>query len=65
MTTVPRPERTPRPTASLLQDVFAVLDAHGYDRAPGRVLSASLPALDSLLGELAAAYEGRLEVPGA
>ena len=60
-TTVPRPA----PTAALLQDVFAVLDRHGYDRAPGRTLSAGLPALDNLLGQLAAAYEGRLEVPGA
>lgn len=62
-TTVPRPQGAP--TAALLQDVFAVLDAHGYDRAPGRALGAALPALDSLLGELAAAYEGRLEVHGA
>lgn len=63
MNTVPRP--TGAPTAALLQDVFAVLDRHGYDRAPGRTLSASLPTLDSLLADLAATYEGRTEVPGA
>lgn len=65
MTTVPRPERAHRPTAGLLADVFDLLDRHGYDRAPGRTLSAALPTLDSLLADLAAAYEGRLEVPGA
>jgi hypothetical protein len=54
------------PTAALLADVFEVLDRHGYDRAPGRALSAALPRLDALLADLAAAYEGRLqEVPGA
>ena len=52
-------------TAALLADVFDLLDKHGYERAPGRALGAALPRLDSLLADLAAAYEGRLEVPGA
>lgn len=52
------------PTAGLLADLFEVLDAHGYERAPGRVLCAALPTLDSLLGEIAAVYEGQ-EVHGA
>jgi hypothetical protein len=65
MSTVPRPPGAPtRPTTGLLRDVFELLDAHGYDRAPGRVLSAALPALDGLLGDLVATYEGQ-EVPGA
>lgn len=55
---------SPRPTAALLADVFALLDRHGYDRAPGRALGAVLPRLDALLAEIAAAYEGRLEVSG-
>lgn len=55
---------TSAPTAGLLQDLFEVLDRHGYERAPGRVLCAALPTLDSLLGEIAAVYEGQ-EVPGA
>lgn len=56
-----------RPTTGLLADVFDVLASHGYERAPGRTLSASLPLLDDLLGELAATYEGRAteEVAGA
>lgn len=54
------------PTAQLLQDVFDLLDRHGYDRASGRALGAALPRLDALLGELAATYEGRAkEVSGA
>ncbi|WP_017616412.1 hypothetical protein [Nocardiopsis salina] len=53
-----------RPTTALLQDVFAVLDAHGYKRAPGRVLCAALPHLDDLLAGLTATYEGQ-EVPRA
>lgn len=64
MPTVPRPPGAPSPTVALLQDVFAVLDAHGYERAPGRTLAAALPTLDSLLGDLAAVYEGQ-EVHGA
>lgn len=64
-TTVPRPQGAPRPTVSLLQDVFSLLDAHGYDRAPGRTLSAALPTLDTLLGNLVATYEGRAGVPSA
>jgi len=55
----------PRPSAGLLSDVFDVLAAHGYDRAPGRALSAALPRLDSLLGDLVSTYEGRPEVPRA
>ena len=55
---------TSRPTAGLLADLFEVLDAHGYERAPGRVLCAALPTLDNLLGEIAAVYEGQ-EVHGA
>ncbi|MGW9637410.1 hypothetical protein [Nocardiopsis alba] len=43
----------------MLQDVFAVLDRHGYERAPGRALGAALPRLDHLLASLADAYEGR------
>ena len=63
---MPETTRAPRPSAALLADVFDLLDRHGYDRAPGRTLGAALPKLDALLGELAAAYEGRaLEVPGA
>lgn len=54
-----------RPSAQLLSDLFDLLDRHGYDRAPGRSLAAALPRLDALLAELGAAYEGRLEVPGA
>lgn len=53
-----------RPTTGLLADVFDVLDRHGYERASGRTLSASLPQLDELLAGLAATYEGR-EVAGA
>ena len=52
------------PTVALLQDVFDLLDRHGYERAPGRTLAAALPTLDNLLGEIAAVYEGQ-EVPGA
>lgn len=63
MSTVSRP--TPaRPTTGLLQDLFEVLDRHGYERAPGRTLAAALPTLDNLLSDLAAVYEGQ-EVPGA
>lgn len=51
----------PRPSAQLLADVFAVLDKHGYERAPGRALSASLPRLDSFLGGLIDAYEGHAQ----
>ncbi|MFC9941293.1 hypothetical protein [Nocardiopsis alba] len=58
MSTVSRPEAG-RPSAALLWDVFAVLDRHGYERAPGRDLCAALPRLDSLLVALADAYEGR------
>ncbi|MFC9088968.1 hypothetical protein [Nocardiopsis dassonvillei] len=68
MSTVPRAERAPMPTARLLADVFDVLAAHGYERAPGRTLSAALPHLGALLSDLAATYEGRglaaQEVPG-
>jgi len=53
-----------RPTAGLLADVFDVLDAHGYQRAPGRILCAALPHLDDLLAGLVATYEGQ-EAPGA
>ncbi|WP_017612139.1 hypothetical protein [Nocardiopsis salina] len=53
-----------RPTTGLLADVFAVLDAHGYQRAPGRVLCDALPHLDDLLAGLTATYEGQ-EMPGA
>lgn len=57
--------RPAAPTAGLLADILGVLDRHGYERAPGRTLSAALPRLDSLLGDLAAVYEGRaLEVSG-
>ncbi len=52
-------------TAALLADVFDLLDKHGYERAPGRTLGAALPRLDSLLADLTATYEGRLEVSGA
>lgn len=52
------------PTVALLADVFDLLDRHGYERAPGRVLCAALPTLDSLLGEITAVYEGQ-EVHGA
>lgn len=66
MNTVPRPPGAPtRPSAALLRDVFELLDAHGYDRASGRALCAALPTLDILLADLAAAYEGRLEVSSA
>lgn len=63
-TTVSRPTNAPAPTVALLQDVFDLLDRHGYERAPGRTLAAALPTLDSLLGDLVATYEGQ-EVPGA
>ncbi|WP_435107369.1 hypothetical protein [Nocardiopsis synnemataformans] len=59
----------PQPTVALLADVFAVLDAHGYERAAGRTLGAALPHLGELLADLTATYEGRVlaagEVPGA
>ena len=58
MSTVSRPE-SGRPSAALLQDLFRVLDQHGYERASGRDLCAALPRLDHLLASLADAYEGR------
>lgn len=63
-----RPAPTPdHPTTGFLADVSDVLDAHGYQRAPGCILSMSLPRLDQLFTGLTATYEvcATEEMPGA